>query len=374
MPEPSIGHTKLLAQLQNALDFAQSQVKSLIEMHPDLYPLYTAEGRWAHGGEAWTNWGEGFLPGILWILYRLTSSRYWRDKAEHYTRLLEHRRNDRNVHDLGFVFMPSYCHWYHLTHDPEVRDVVLEAGQTLALRFQEKGQYLCSFVAPESLFIDIMMNVGIIFWTAEKTQNAKLREIATAHCRTTREYLVHEDGNTVHEGIFDKQTGRFLRESTHQGFGPKSCWSRGLCWALYGFGTAYNFTQDPSLLSTAEKCADYYIQHVPSNKIPYWDFDVLEGPERLWDSSAGAIAASGLWNLSALTKSKVKAHLYRNTVFEIMTTLSSSQFLAQGYKGQEGILLHGVYHYHKNLGVDESVIWGDHFFMEALQKTLDVLR
>jgi unsaturated chondroitin disaccharide hydrolase len=147
-----------------------------------------------------------------------------------------------------------------------------------------------------------------------------------------------------------------------------------LCWALYGFGTAYHFTQDPTFLSTAEKCANYYIQHVPSNKVPYWDFDVPQGPERLWDSSAGAIAASGLWNLSALTKSKVKAHLYRNTAFEIMTTLSSSQFLAQGDEGQEGILLHGVYHYHKNLGVDESVIWGDHFFMEALQKTLDALR
>jgi unsaturated chondroitin disaccharide hydrolase len=374
MPELTNDRRKLLAQLQNALDFAQFQVKNLIEMHPDFYPLYTAEGRWAHGGEAWTNWGEGFLPGILWILHQLTLDRYWRDKAEHYTRLLEHRKNDRNVHDLGFVFLPSYGRWYHLTHVPELRDVILEAGQTLALRFQEKGQYLCSFVAPESLFIDIMMNVGIIFWSAEKTQNAKLRDIATVHCRTTREYLVHEDGSTAHEGIFDKQTGRFLRESTHQGCGPESCWSRGLCWALYGFGTAYHFTQDPSFLSTAEKCADYYIQHAPSNRVPYWDFDVPEGPECLWDSSAGAIAASGLWNLSALTKSKAKAHLYRDTAFEIMSTLSSSQFLAQGFEGREGILLHGVYHYHKKLGVDESVIWGDHFFMEALQKTLNALR
>ena len=31
--------------------------------------------------------------------------------------------------------------------DPALRDVLIEAGRTLAQRFQEKGQYLRSFVA-----------------------------------------------------------------------------------------------------------------------------------------------------------------------------------------------------------------------------------
>ena len=46
---------------------------------------------------------------------------------------------------------------------------MIEAGQTLALRFQEKGRYLRSFLAEDSLFIDIMMNVGIIFYAAQQT-------------------------------------------------------------------------------------------------------------------------------------------------------------------------------------------------------------
>ena len=41
-----------------------------------------------------------------------------------------------------------------------------QAGTTLALRYQRNGQYLCSFVSRDSLFIDIMMNVGIIFYAA----------------------------------------------------------------------------------------------------------------------------------------------------------------------------------------------------------------
>ena len=369
-----LNHGGLQVRLENALSFAEEQVRQLIETYPDFYPMYTDKGRWKHNGEAWTNWCEGFLPGMLWILHQLTGRRYWRDKAEHYSLLLEHRKSDRKVHDLGFTFTSSYGRWYHLTHRPDLREVLIEAGETLALRFQQKGKYLCSFVAPESLFVDIMMNVGIIFWAAEKTGNAALHDLAATHCETTQKYLVHEDGSTVHEGLFNPDTGAFLKESTHQGYRPDSCWSRGLCWALYGFGTAYQFTRNRSFLKTAERCADYYLQHVPSNRVPYWDFQVPEGPARIWDSSAGAIAASGLWNLSALTLSSTKAQLYCESAFQIINTLASGDFLAQGKGDQQGVLLHGVYHFHKKLGVDESVMWGEYFFMEALQKTLNALR
>ncbi len=34
--------------------------------------------------------------------------------------------------------------------------------------------------------------------------------------------------------------------------------------------------------------------------------------------------------------------------------------------------MHGVYHFHKKLGVDESVMWGDYFFLEAVAKALGV--
>ena len=61
---------------------------------------------------------------------------------------------------------------------------------------------------------------------------------------------------------------------------------------------------------------------------------------------------------------------YRQAALTMLTTLCSQQFLANRTPGWEGILLHGVYHLHKKLGVDESVAWGDHFFVEALVKAL----
>ena len=152
-----------------AFQFAEKQVRHLIETYPDYFPMYTENGKWKHGGEAWTNWCEGFLGGQLWLIYAQNGDPWWREQAEHYSRLIEHRKTDRNVHDLGFLFWSTWKRWYDLTGAPEVNAVVIEAGQTLALRFKEKGQYLRSFVADESLFIDIMMNVGIIFYAAQQT-------------------------------------------------------------------------------------------------------------------------------------------------------------------------------------------------------------
>ncbi|MDZ4064046.1 MAG: glycoside hydrolase family 88 protein, partial [Coriobacteriia bacterium] len=229
----------LKKKADHAFDFAARQLRRLIEAHPDYFPMYTAHGRWKHDGEAWTNWCEGFLGGQLWLLYERTREDYWQAKAEHYSRLIEHRKTDRNVHDLGFLFWSTWKRWYDLTGDPALKAVVIEAGRTMGLRFREKGRYLRSFVAEESLFIDIMMNVGIVFYAAQQTSDAELLRKATEHCLTTRKTLVRGDGSTSHEGIFDTNTGEFLRQTTHQGWRNDSSWARGLAWALYGFGTVY---------------------------------------------------------------------------------------------------------------------------------------
>ena len=86
------------------------------------------------------------------------------------------------------------------------------------------------------------------------------------------------------------------------------------------------------------------------------------------DSSAGAIAASGLFDLAQQTKSSEKAKKYQATALATLDALVQPEYLATHTPGWEGILKHGVYHTAKNLGVDESVMWGEYFFVEALMK------
>ncbi len=369
----------------SALEFAEQQVAALVQRHPDFFPMYTVGGKWRHTGESWTHWTDGFLGGMMWQFHRRTKDPAWRARAEHYSKLLAHRQHDRNVHDLGFIFLSTYLPWYEVAvREGESSEgeapaeplhaVLIQAGRTLAQRFQEKGQYLRSFVADESLFIDIMMNVPIIYYAAIQTGDRELARVASAHCRTTKNTLVRPDGSTAHEGIFDLATGKFLRQTTHQGLRGDSAWARGLAWSLYGYSQCYALTGNREFLEVAERNARYWIDNLPADRVPFWDFhaDLSQPPPlgRQKESSAGAIAASGLLDLARQSEYPERAAEYQHVALAMLDALVQPEYLASQTPGWEGILKHGVYHTAKNLGVDESVMWGEYFFVEGLTKVV----
>src|SRR3989442_10638103 len=117
------------------------------------------------------------------------------------------------------------------------------------------------------------MKVVIISHAAARSGVPALARLVYEHCLTTRRFLVRGDGSTAHEGIFDLETGEFLRQTTQQGYRGDSCWSRGLAWSLYGFSTCYEYSRDPRFLETAQACADYYITHTPADGVAPWDFN-----------------------------------------------------------------------------------------------------
>lgn len=367
-----IRQTERQQNYNRALDFAAEQVRRLVESYPDYFPTYTVRGKWKHSGGTWVNWNEGFLPGLLWLAYRHTFDPWYRRQAEHYCGLIAPRQHDRDIHDLGFMFWPSWKRWYDLTGATAARDVVVQAGKTMALRFRDKGEYLRSFVNENSTFVDIMMNVNVIFFAAEQTGDAALRDVAVRHSLTSRRHLVRADGSTIHEGIFDTETGEFLHPSTHQGWRTDSSWARGLAWALYGFASTYEFTRDGRFLTVAEGCADFYIGRTPPHGVPPNDWED-PAPVYPYESSAAAIAASGMLRLARLTLDPARQFLYREYALGILDTLVTPKFLAYETPGWQGILKHGIYHLRNGFGVDESVMFGEHYFVEGLSLAIDEL-
>src|SRR5580704_1015512 len=91
-----------------AAELAARKVAQLAGNYPDYFPLYTDQGSWKHGKEAWTNWCEGFLGGQMWLFHELGLGEEWRPRAEHYSQLVEQRQFDDQVHDLGFVLCPTW--------------------------------------------------------------------------------------------------------------------------------------------------------------------------------------------------------------------------------------------------------------------------
>ncbi len=374
--------------LRAALSFAAGQLERTAERWPPERPapVHTVDGKWYRPRDLWTDWTPGFLAGQHWILAKLTGEKRWRERAEAYTRKLAPRRFDRDVHDLGFIFLSSYGRWIDAVAPddplrPRLEDVVLTAATVQSFRWNGNGPYgfLYSFNGPQSLFVDVLMNVRLLFWAAQRGAGEEVGRRAKEHCRTSARYLVRRqgpglgevDGSVAHEAIFNSEPGRgeFRCLSAQQGYSPFTCWARGLAWALYGFAEAFGYTREPELLETAERCAAYYLKNTPSGKVPYWDYGAPRIPDEPLDSSAAAIGGCGLHVLSGLAPPE-RARDYLAAARDIAASLAGDAFLAKGHAGEEGVLLHGVYHRPRGWGVDASVLWGDYFFLELVERLL----
>jgi unsaturated chondroitin disaccharide hydrolase len=154
------------------------------------------------------------------------------------------------------------------------------------------------------------------------------------------------------------------RKGTVQGYSDNSTWARGQAWGVYGFTMAYRESNDARMLTAARRMADWYIAHLPSDSVPYWDFDAPGIPNEPRDTSAAAVAASGLIELSQLETDATRKQRYLDAAKATLTSLSSSAYLAEGTSARS-ILLHGTYN--KPGGdYDRGLVWGDYYFLEAL--------
>src|SRR5690606_35203766 len=107
---------------------------------------------------------------------------------------------------------------------------------------------------------------------------------------------------------------------TAQGAADMSTWARGQAWLIHGFTMMYRETEMPEFLDTARRLANFYVERLPEDGVPYWDFNAPGIPNAERDASAGAIAASALLELSTFVESDL-ANRYRRTAERALVTL-----------------------------------------------------
>ena len=298
-----------------------------------------------------------------------------RNPAESWTAAMENEKYDTGSHDVGFKIFCSFGNGYRITQDPDYREVILRAAQSLATRFSpvvgcikswnsgSRGQY--------PVIIDNMMNLELLLW-ASKQPGGKQEwyDIAKSHANKTIENHIRENGSTYHVVDYDPQTGNVLKRNTVQGYSDESTWARGQAWGLYGFTMIYRETGDTLYLHTAQRLADYFITNLPEDVVPYWDFQAPNIPDEQKDASAAAIAASGFLELSTLVRPEEKSK-YMDAAVALITALCSPGFSAEG-TSSSGIILHGVGNRNSNSEVDVTLIYSDYYFIEALMRYLNI--
>ena len=144
---------------------------------------------------------------------------------------------------------------------------------------------------------------------------------------------------------------------------------RGQAWGLYGFTMTYRETKDAAFLGTARRIADSFVAHLPEDSVPWWDFRAPGIPDEPRDSSAAAIAASGLLELASLIPDRGVSEAYRRTAISILRSLSGPRYRAGGVLNT-AVLAHGTGSRPHNSEVDVSLIYGDYYYIEALMRLM----
>jgi unsaturated chondroitin disaccharide hydrolase len=319
-------------------------------------------------------WTTGFWAGLLWLGYQYTGDRTWRDRAEALNPSFFRRLGagaDVDTHDLGFLYALSCVAPWKLTGDAAARSVALRAADCLTTRYWTGGRVVQAWgrlddVAERGrIIIDSTMNMPLLFWAFAETNKAVYRDVAINHLDQCRRHLVRSDGSTFHTYFVDVETGEGRYGKTHQGLSDASCWARGQAWAIYGFSLAYRYTREERFRDTAREVAAYFLNHLPPDGICYWDLVFTDGDLQERDTSAAAIAASGLLELTDhLAPDSRDRERLRCQALGILETLTSRH--VSNDPEEDGILLHAVCDRPGRNGVNESCLWGDYFYMEAL--------
>lgn len=317
-------------------------------------------------------WTSGFFAGILWQLADYTNDPELRAQAHRWTVPLERIFEGHYDHDLGFQFLLSYGQALEITGDEQYRGPLMEAASKLADRFNPTVGAIKSWDWSEDwrfpVIADNMMNLELLLWGAKNGGEEEWRDIAIAHARTTTRDHIRDDGGSFHVVVYDPETGAVESKITHQGAADMSTWARGQAWMIHGFTMMYRETGEEEFLDTARRLADYYVERLPQDGVPYWDFQAPGIPDTYRDASAGAIAASGLLELSTFTEG-AEAARYRSTAERALATLAGPQYLTRGSENP-AVLRHMVGHLPGGSEIDMSIIYGDFYFIEGLRRYL----
>ena len=293
------------------------------------------------GVRAWTS---GFFPSSLWLMYERTGEATWLRQARRWTKPTTQIAGWSGTHDLGFmVGLPTSLGMAldpSPAHRTRYRATFVKAAQSLSERWNPRVQAMQSgsYNGRWGLIIDSAMNMPLMIEGGTLLGGARgrtLRARGEAHLLTLARQLVRADGSTYHRMAFDPKTGRRIGPVAGQGLDRTgSTWARGQAWAINGFATGYALTRNPEILNAARLTATYWMQQVPAGCIPPWDLDLIDTTTARTtvplDSSAAAIAASGLLELASVEPDAEFAATMRTYALTTLGTLTRAQWLGAG--------------------------------------------
>ena len=364
---------KEIPWLKTAIERSQEQLLAASEKYKadKLNPRSFENGKINFA--TYKDWTCGFFPGSLWYMYELTNNEQFKKEAEFYTNLLDKVQYRKDTHDLGFMLYCSFGNGYRLTGNENYKKVLITGSNSLMTRFHPEIGLIKSWDSRKEwqypVIIDNMLNLEMLCEVSKITGENSYKKASVSHANKTLENHFRDDNSCFHVINYDSISGKVISKETHQGFSNSSAWARGQGWAIYGYTMMYRETRDPKYLEQARKVAAFILNNpnLPSDKVPYWDFNAPNIPDAPRDASSAAIYASALIELSGYVKNGKE---YLDAAEKILISLSSTNYLAE--KGENGlfILKHSVGNWPAKKEIDVPLNYADYYFIEALGRYL----
>lgn len=362
-----------------AIDHMMIRIDDTANQVREGFPLYAdpETGKWTASPDG--DWTGGFWNGMLWLAHATTGKRKYLDWAEQWTELLRPRAQSENIF-RSFLFYYGAALGDILADNLLAREVGLLGARGLATLYNADARAIplgkeaeavsAVDVGPGDANVDGVQATALLIWAARASGDQSLYEIGVQHALRFIEFCIREDSSVIQSVRFDTHTGEVTKHYTHKGFTEDSTWARAQAWAMLGYSV--NAIWEPNrkeFVDTAMRTADWWLDHVPADRVAFWDFDAPVSAETKRDTSATAIAASALLKLSALAPSEESCRRYREAAETTVRTLVEDYLTPMGPEDVRppGILTRGCYNHRTGLATENELIWGDYYLFESLQ-------
>jgi unsaturated chondroitin disaccharide hydrolase len=299
----------------------------------DRFPHWadTETGEWTTTPDG--DWTGGYWIGMLWLAATATGDARHRQQAAALAERLRARIDAETV----FKSFPVYygAALGAILHDAVApREIAVATARSLArlhapaLRLVPLGAQAeeGAHVGNTETSIDSAQAAPFLFWAAQATGEARLREVAADHAETTIRLHLRPDGSFIQSSSLDAATGRLVRHYTHKGSSDTSTWGRAQAWGML-FSTQ-SWLADRSRqawIDAAVRGADWWLAHVPADRVAFWDFDDPAIPDTERDTAATAIATAALLKLARVAPSEAGRARYREAAE------ATARALVEGY-------------------------------------------
>lgn len=263
-------------------------------------------GEWVTTADG--DWTGGYWIGMLWLAAHATGQARYRTQAA----TLAERLRPRIDAETVFKSFPAYYGGSlgAILHDePAAADVALQTARRLADLYvpalglvplgpqAEEGAHIGS----TETSIDSLQAARLLFWASDTTSDTRLREVATSHAESVIRLHLRPDGSFIQSSSLDRATGALVRHYTHKGLSDTSTWGRAQAWGMLFSAQSYLGDRVRSAwIEAAVRGASWWLEHVPPDRVAFWDFDDPAIPATERDTAATAIATAALLKLSLL--------------------------------------------------------------------------